>query len=196
MHYWGDEWFRKNGNDLDAAISYIEENLHKHHIGVCGKEKYGTYRTDFLNMWNGSLYQILFGYRLYIGTFVKYPFKWMEKLANKFHKFIYWTIDMGLYGKYWKLEPDTPDFDKRYEEWEKSHWWKGFKYYMCKTRLFKMVRQHQIDMLNKTFQRACLKWPNVVDELICDTDCYFLIKPCEWGNIDGDVIHNKYWKKV
>ena len=46
MHTWGDEWFEQYGDDLNAAISYIENYLHKHHIGVCGKDKYGTYRDE------------------------------------------------------------------------------------------------------------------------------------------------------
>ena len=65
MHTWGDEWFEEYGDDLNAAISYIENYLHKHHIGVCGKEKYGTYRDEYLRFWNGGIYQILFGYRRY-----------------------------------------------------------------------------------------------------------------------------------
>jgi hypothetical protein len=74
MHEWGDEWFRKNGDDLYCAIDFIEKYLHKHHIGVCGKEKYGTYRDSWLRFWNGGLYEILFGYSARIGSWRKY--KW------------------------------------------------------------------------------------------------------------------------
>ena len=44
-HYWGDEWFQKNGNDLDSAISYIMKTWKRYgRIGSHGKEKYGTFR--------------------------------------------------------------------------------------------------------------------------------------------------------
>ena len=42
MHYWGDDWFENNGKDLYAAIDFVENYLRKHHIGICGKEKYGS----------------------------------------------------------------------------------------------------------------------------------------------------------
>ena len=29
MHYWGDEWFKKNGKDLYEAIDWIEKKLRK-----------------------------------------------------------------------------------------------------------------------------------------------------------------------
>lgn len=196
MHYWGDEWFQKNGNDLYAAINYIEKNLHKHHIGVYGKEKWGCYRDDFLTFWNGGLYQILFGYRTYIGSFIKYPFKWMENLADKFHKFIYFTVDEGLYGKYWKYDTKDPNWLENLTKWKEKRWWKGIKYYAEKCGLRKLVNDHQAEMYNKIFQTACKKYPNVIEELIVDLVGYEMIKPGPFGNVDGVAIHNKYWKKV
>ena len=85
MHYWGDDWFQKNGKDLYDAIDFIEDNLHKYGIGVCGKEKWGCYRDDFLRLWDGGLYTILFGYRCHIGTWKlsKYP-----KLRNIIDKLV------------------------------------------------------------------------------------------------------------
>lgn len=47
MHLWGDEWFRQYGDDLNNAIKYVEQRTHKWaRVGVCGKEKYGTYRDE------------------------------------------------------------------------------------------------------------------------------------------------------
>lgn len=165
MHYWGDEWFEKNGNDLYEAINFIEKNLRKHQIGVCGKEKYGTYRDQFLNFWSGGLYDLLFGHRCYIGTFRKYP-KWIGAIIDSIHRFIYYKLD------YHVICPINR-----------------------KLGLEKLVHDYQAKMYNKTFQLACKKWPNVITELIVDIDGYEMIKPCRWGNVDGTSIHNKYWKR-
>lgn len=55
MHFWGDEWFKCHGNELNAAISELNNGLNKLHVLCCGKEKYGTYRTDLFQLWNGSI---------------------------------------------------------------------------------------------------------------------------------------------
>ena len=205
MHYWGDEWFQKYGDELYSAIEYVEKELHKYHIGVCGKEKWGAYRDSFLSFWNGSLYQILFGYRIHIGSFHKYPFKWMENLADKFHWFIYYVVDDGYTKKYFRLidewshhlhDDKKDEYFQRIEDYEKKRWWKGIKYYTEKCGLRKLVNDHQAEMYNKVFQTACKKYPNVIEELIVDLDGYEMIKPGPFGSIDGVAIHNKYWKKI
>ena len=77
MHYWGDEWFQKNGQDLNSAISEIEKTCRRYGgIKIFGKEKYGTYRDEYLRLWDGSLHYIL--YSSYV------------RIENKF---IYWTLD-------------------------------------------------------------------------------------------------------
>lgn len=44
MHHWGDEWFEKNGRDLDSAIWFIMSFWQRYgRIGTHGKEKYGCY---------------------------------------------------------------------------------------------------------------------------------------------------------
>ena len=64
MHEWGDEWFEKYGNELDTAIKSLEDRIRKWaKAGVCGKEKWGTYRDSFLRLWDGGITQIFFGYR-------------------------------------------------------------------------------------------------------------------------------------
>lgn len=166
MHFWEDDWFKKNGDDLYNAIDFIETYLRKHGIGVCGKEKYGTYRDEFLHFWDGGLYTAIFGYRCYIGTFNKYP-KWLENIVNKIHHFIYFTLDRCV------IRPFT-----------------NF------TKIHKLVFNYQAKHYNKAFQLACKKWPNVTDELIVMVNGYQLIKPCKWGNVDGEEIHKKYWKSI
>ena len=190
MHYWGDEWFEKNGQDLYAAIDFIEAYLHKHHIGVCGKEKFGTYRDEYLRFWNGGLYQILFGYSAYIGTWHRYRWEWLKNLVNKIHQFIYFKLDEGsvdvIDGE--PLESFSERFGKRK--------WKGLCHYNNKIGLTKFINDIQAKHYNIAFQKACKKWPNIIDELIVDVDGYKMIKPCKYGNVDGEAIHNKYWVPI
>ena len=61
MHYWGDEWFKKHGNSLYAAIEETDKALRKVGIGCLTKEKYGTRREDMLKLWDGGWYTIIYG---------------------------------------------------------------------------------------------------------------------------------------
>lgn len=212
MHMWGDDWFEVNGQDLYSAIKFIEDYLHKHNIGVCGKEKYGTYRDEYLHFWDGGLYSILFGYRARIGTFNSYRFKltkeekenetfWKTKFnknvspkivefINKIHSFICFKLDEAIPD----ISKDTP-FEE-YDYYYNKRKWKGLKYYNGKIGLIKLIQKYQAYHYNKAFQLACKKWPHIQDELIVMVDGWEMIKPCKWGNIDGEVIHKKYWKTV
>lgn len=49
---------------------------------------------------------------------------------------------------------------------------------------------------NYAFQRTCKLHPNVIDELVSDASMPHWIKPGIFGDIDGEKIHNKYWRKV
>ena len=190
MHFWGDEWFKKNGDDLYNAIDFIEKYLRKHHIGICGKEKYGCYRDEYLRLWDGGLYTILFGYRCYIGTHNNYKWKWLKEFVDKIHHFIYYTLDCGTPES---IEGESfEDYCVRY----KNHKWKGLQHYSNQIGLTKLIQDRQAKHYNKAFQLACKKWPNVKDELIVMVDSYKMIKPCKWGDVDGEEIHNKYWKKL
>lgn len=171
MHCWGDKWFKKNGKDLYAAIDFIETRLRKHGIGICGKEKYGTWRDEFLRFWDGGLYTILFGYSCYIGTWKFHKYPKIRNIVDKIHQFIYYRMDLK--------HPNSI--------------WKGFQYYNYKIGLTKLIHKYQAYQYNKTLQLACKKWPNVTEELIVMTEGYKMVKPCKWGNVDGEKIHNKYW---
>lgn len=168
MHLWGDEWFEQYGDDLNNAIKSVEQRMHKWaHVEVCGKEKYGTYRDEYFRMWDGSMTQIFLGYRA--------TYKW-----NIIYK-IMWHIDHYLIPvkktKFGWLKKGLADF---------NHW----------IGLTKLVWKWQAKMVNKAFQVTCKEYPNVIDELIVDVDCYEMIKPCKWGDVDGKKIHDKYWKPV
>jgi hypothetical protein len=46
-HEWEDDWFEKNGDDLNRAINYCCTTWRKYgRIGNHGKEKYGTFRDQ------------------------------------------------------------------------------------------------------------------------------------------------------
>lgn len=190
MHYWGDEWFKNNGNELYKAIDFIDEKLRKAGISCISKEKYGTRREDMLRFWDGGLYQILFGTRCYIGTFRNYKNKKIENFVNKIHHWIYFKLDLGLVDN---IENET--IEDRVIRQDK-YWWKG----LCKISeiigIKKLINKYQEKAYNKAYQIACKKWPMVIDELIVMIDGYKMIKPCKWGNIDGEKIHNKYWKTI
>jgi len=145
MHFWGDEWFQKYGKEFDKAVCELNNGLRKSHIFVCGKEKYGCYRTDFFCLWGGSW---LF---------------WNGKFNVKHSKFQL-TLD------------------------------KICKWFNYRLGIVALVRCWQKREINKLFQRICKEHPDIVDELISDTDCYMYIKPGKYGGIDGEKIHNKYWK--
>lgn len=79
MHYWGDDWFKKNGRDLDQAINFIIRNLKTYgRIGSRGKEKFGCFR-DHVTFWDGTIHGLIYPEYYYI----KYPF-----LYFKFDRYI------------------------------------------------------------------------------------------------------------
>lgn len=165
MHYWGDDWFKEHGDNLYSAINAVEKRIHKWaRMGVCGKEKFGMYRTDFLTFWNGGLAQIFCGYRAWYGG------SWWTKL-------------------WFKIDHSLIPIKKTKFGWLKV----GLSNFNRMIGLVKLVNKWQARMLNKAFQVTCKEYPDVIDELVADTDCYKCIKPCKWGNVDGELIHNKYW---
>lgn len=64
------------------------------------------------------------------------------------------------------------------------------------TGLLKLGWKYQSMIYNYTIQKACRKYPHMVDELVSCLDGYEMIKPGIFGNVDGKEIHNKYWKRV
>lgn len=168
MHRWGDDWFKKYGEELDTAIRDLEDRIRKWaKAGVCGKEKWGCYVDEYLTLWDGGITQIFFGYRA--------TYQW-----NKISK-IMWRIDHFLIPykktKYGWLKGGLSDFNRL-------------------IGLVRIVRWWQKRMINKAFQITCKEHPDIVDELVLDTYSYKMIKPCRWGDIDGEKIHRKYWKKL
>lgn len=70
MHFWGDEWFKKNGNDLNEAIDFCMYIFKLARIGTHGKEKYGTFR-DHVYFWDGGLHTLIWpGYVRIMNSFM------------------------------------------------------------------------------------------------------------------------------
>lgn len=167
MHFWGDEWFKTYGDQLYDAIKTFESRIRDWaKCSVYGKEKFGTYRDDFFRMWDGSLYTVLFGYR--IGRH-----GWFENLV--------WKIDHCIFP-----------VRKTQFGWYKV----GLSNFNRAIGLVGLVNRWQARMLNKAAQITCREYPDVVDELLRDVCFYECIKPCKWGDIDGTAIHTKYWKRL
>lgn len=196
MHIWGDEWFDKHGDNLYAAIGYIEKNLRKNGIEAIGKEKYGTYRSEITGFWDGGIYQLLFGYRICIGPFRPSRIKWLNSLQVFFHKFIYWVIDNGWTVKMITTKDNLEMIKERFTDENGNFIERGFKSWMRKTAFYKRFTEKKKDTYNRVFQEACKKWPDVIDELIVDTDWYYLIEPGKYGNVSGKAIHDKYYEKL
>ena len=200
MHCWGDEWFEKNGKDLYDAIDWIEDNLRKHRIKVCGKEKFGTYRDEYLCWWDGSLTQFLFGANKYLRPpYRPSGIEWIRNIQEKFCDFIYWRIDSGWTRKMMR-ENDTEKLTvlikKRFAGADGNSVRRGFRSWMMNTKFYRRYSDRRKDAYNKVFQIACKKWPHLTDELVADVDGWKWIKPCKWGDVDGTAIHNKYWKTL
>ncbi len=160
MHYWGDEWFQKNGDDFYEAIRILEERMKKWgHVHVCGKEKYGTYRDEYLMFWDGGLYS---------SKIVRIP-KWVH--------IINFRLIRGKKTKYGYLWYGLCDFTR----------WIGLK---------KLVNKWQANGVNKAFQITLKEYPQFLYELVSNVDCYMCIKPCKWGDVDGEKIHNECWKPL
>ena len=200
MHYWNDEWFEKNGKDLYEAIDWVEKELRKNRIRVCGKEKYGTYRDEYLCWWDGSLTQLLYGPNKYLRPpYRASKIEWLNRLQEKLCDFIYWRIDSG-WTREMMREKDNDKLMKliheRFSDKDGNPVDRGLRTKVMKTKFYKRYCQRRKDAYNKVFQLACKKWPNVVDELIVDVDGWEWIKPCKWGDADGRAIHDKYWKTL
>lgn len=166
-----EEWIDYSGEVYCCTVPNHVMYIRQNGKGYwCGN----CYRDDFLTFWNGGIGQILCGYRGWWGL------NWWTKM--------WFAIDHNLIPI------------KRVKINEKAVWMKvGLVNFSRLIGLTKLVNKWQARQLNKAFQITCKEYPDVIDELISEVDCYQCIKPCKWGDVDGEAIHNKYWttlKKV
>lgn len=192
MHYWGDEWFKEHGNELYTAIDEIEHEMRKYRIGINGKEKWGCYVPEYLQFWDCGIYELIWGYRMYCGTWGckgLYKFKWFTNFINAIHHFIRYKIDEGM-PRYKEGE----SFEETKRKNERKLWF-GIKYYMYQIGITKLIWKWQESKVNKAYQIVCKKHPDIIEELTCDGYTpYRMIKPCRYGQLDGKELEKKYWK--
>lgn len=87
MHEWGDEWFQKNGTDLNDAIDYCCRVWRKYgRIAAHGKEKYGAFRDQLMGMWDGGLHSLIWpGYVRIVSPFLYWKLdKYLIKPFTKY----------------------------------------------------------------------------------------------------------------
>lgn len=117
MHYWGDSWFEKHGDNLNKGIILCMSTWRTiGRIGTHGKEKYGTFR-DHIYMWDGGIHSLLYpGYVRIVNKFLyfkvdKYIIKpitkysGLHRLGLLYQSFIYnYAVQKAC-----KLYPDIVD---------------------------------------------------------------------------------------
>lgn len=150
MHECGDEWFIKNGKDLNSAI-YEFERICRRYGGILifGKEKYGCYIDDATTLWDGGSHYFIYKSPYYIRN-----------------NFIYWKIDPII------------------------------KFITKNIGLHFIIVKYQKTIYNYAMQKVCKKYSNVIDEMILYLDNYRLVTPGIFGKINGEEIHNKYWRTL
>lgn len=178
MHYWGDEWFQKHGDHLYAAIREMDEAMWKARISCLTKEKYGTRREDLLHLWDGGWYAIIYGPRMSYSPYKYYKWLPFRKLVEGIHSLVY-RLDHRLIP---------------YKKTKYGYLYGGLADFHRMIGIVKLVNKWQARQYNKIFQLTCKKYPDVIDELVMDAEGYKMIKPCKWGDVDGEAIHNKHWK--
>lgn len=58
-HFWGDDWFKKNGKDFYKAVTKLEKGFYKYRVRLLdSKEKFGTYRCDLGCLWRGTISEL------------------------------------------------------------------------------------------------------------------------------------------
>lgn len=158
--------FTEEWVDYDGEVYCCTVPNHIIYVRQNGKGYWcgNCYRDEYLTFWNGGLAQIFCGYRVWYGG------SWWTKL-------------------WFKIDHSLIPIKKTKFGWLKV----GLSNFNRMIGLVKLVNKWQARMLNKAFQVTCKEYPDVIDELVADTDCYKCIKPSKWGNVDGELIHIKYW---
>lgn len=84
IHYWGDDWFKKHGKDLNFVINYCMSFWKKHgRIGSHGKEKFGTFR-DHCYFWDGGIWSLFYpGYVWVKPGFWHFIYFYVDRYATR-----------------------------------------------------------------------------------------------------------------
>lgn len=101
------------------------------------------------------------------------------------------------YGAWWAVHELVKPGHMYYRWSKRVMWWdirlgKAVRW----LGLHKLFHVWQRTVYNYAIQKMCRKYPEITDELVCDLDLYFWVKPGIFGSVDGEKIHNKYWKRI
>lgn len=83
VHIWGDEWFEEYGDDLSAAMNYIQK-MNKRLTGqhIMMKEKYGTIRYESCFNWESTNEHVIILVKILYKTVKKWPHIALEILED------------------------------------------------------------------------------------------------------------------
>lgn len=186
-HIWGDKTFDWEG--LYDAEHIIYTACKKAHICAEVKEKYGALRFYPIQCFNGTL-------KSWLRPSVKWNFsinkRWETRSKyNDETKRIEYKKNYGsvLFNKI-VIAPINYILEKV------SDLDRFIAKNVIPKSFIQKVQDWQWEVINDAFQTACKRHPHLVNEICAEVDCYKIIKPNEIGIVDGEVIHNKYWKSV
>lgn len=120
MHYWGDEWFEKYGNDLYEAERYIWRYVRKTTGCILiSKEKYGTIRYERIMIptwfWRNLRFQVPFVYTKYGPKLWFFELSWLGCKWRKLGCLALGRAVKKMIKKYPHLEKElTVDLDWEY----------------------------------------------------------------------------------
>lgn len=175
FHTWGDAWF--GWEYMDQAIKEMRKYIDKSRVLVYDKEKFGTYRFTILCMYDGTL-------KSWLQPTVRIDFDW------SFNNYWIYKNYPKIYN--WVRNKIVPIVNKGLHYISRAD--RFISKYVPK-KFIKKVQNWQLQKLNEGFQKVCLEYPMIVNEMISDIDCPEIIKPYGDYIIDGETIHNKYWKE-
>lgn len=148
--------------------------------------------TNEVFIWDGGIYELLFGYRYPRGPKRYSRIKAIAKLQDWVHEFVEWKIDKG-----WTFAAmKETDFAKRFELTKKrflnkdGKWVeKGFAPWMRRTKFYDRYRKRKYEQYNKIVQTACMYWPDLTEDIVCYTDWWIHVVPGKYGNVSGKDVY-------
>lgn len=144
--------------------------------------------------------------------------EWFKEHEGNFNKEIYWFHK--YVRKFGKVKFSNKEKYGTHRTEFVQFWDGGLHYFFCKSyvRTCYPTLHYKIDPIikfitifsgikwlflkwqyfiwNRATQKVCKKHPEFTHEFVSDMDYYEIIKPIFGKGIDGEEIHNKYWKTI
>jgi len=102
-HNWNDDWLY--WKDLNLAISRIQKICRTYgRINMGGKEKYGTFRDEFRELWDGTLHSLIYPGYVYIqykrtSLYFNFDYPVVSKISTVIGlKFIFQRYQRAVYN--------------------------------------------------------------------------------------------------